>query len=1186
MSEQILVPIKIEALVVDETTAKDPGYNWKSFYIDYEALASRQGTRLEPADLKELQQGGFCEKGIHLHWALPAALTNGIHKDGKALFPAVPNRWLVIRTHLLNGQPVLKKWLLESDHISDLQSDKSTWAVQNPDGSFSTSHNIGKTTLLDDWAQEQPRSNTPLTAIGPGNASFAAIYQYCRNVFGFWDDLAGVENTATTFSYLVTGWYSDLAIEPLQNADDLLKKNIKSKWQIDGVQNPKNFPTAILCHGFIHSVNWDPAQQYVLPAKGAQVNTGVGLTSLEAKAAQLSRQTGAAEKLLNGYFYDVLKDNVDATEMHTHVDNHTYTAYDGGALWEIKQIEQKDKEHTLPGFPDAAANPGLSAAFKQINTAQQAADRSRQNKRSLLLEFRALTDKIIMASETPDLLATLTAKRDRLRNDIDATTRAITEQEAAVTTQQTLINQMPAFRDKTDFELVQKKMPRYWQPNDPAVLFSGPGITASSKYKDPGNGPQLPCRTAPAIIAGLILNDSPTGTNTTITTGDIPLALKALGSLANNITLISQLYQEAILFDPSWTTIWAQQYYKDQPGNTANIQALAAWLRNMLQLSATAPTDKFKGVRLLDYITIEPATWDHDSLTQLLATRGIQRWHHPWTPIYLVWYAKFIPTYTNSNGQWSYNPENWLWQDKRYHYKGPAPDATNAIEYAGKVLLTDMVTSFLQQRLPEGISPGQHVSQAIGSFSDGLLMRRHSIQLPLLQDPDNNNGALLPDNSLNDYTTREAYFFPDVSATSGNTPNFFPLRAGHLQFTRLWITDAFGQVKKVIDPDNNGEPVGKGYLHIAETLNQLNNGFQLTLAPRVIQPARLSFRWCSAQPGPLEESSNDPLTNPVCGWLLPDFLDQSLEIYETSGVKCGALKLTSLEDRLQLQWNNPPGTANTLTPEQAIHNSYLLGFVNGLLTALDSAGQPDGGNALHALFDLCNRTALFLSTSPGQQAPGLAGLMGQPVALVRASLKLELQGLPAQPQNNEHTITEATKTQPPGLANTAFPIALGDSRNNKDGLIGYFKDNGFEQMHVPFGMQKPASDYFTLEDITLTFNTTEQEAITILMDPRGGVQAHAGVLPVKFIDLPAIHTTGLHHMELDMLIAPFLGAPTAPFVPLGAEPNRQWVLKQQTTTGDWLQTNIDNQTQLQTGALNTQVIQEAYLSLLPPSDNQ
>jgi len=1205
MSEKILVPIKIEALAVDEITATDSAYNWKNFAMDYEGLAAKLGTYMEPVGLKELSQGGFCEKGIHLHWALPAALTNAIHKNNKAIFPAVPNRWLVIRTHLVNDKPVTNKWLIESDYISEeLQSDKSTWAMQKPDGSFSTSHNIGQTTVLDDWTAEQPRSENPLTAVAPGNATFAAIYQYCRNVFGFWDDLAGVEKTATVFSYLVTGWYSDPAIEPLQNSDKDIIDNIKSKWSLEELSETDAFPTSILCHGLIHSVAWNPKQHYELPARAAQVNTGVGITSVEAKTAQLSRQTGAAEKLLSGYLYDTLKDMVDATAMDTQVESHGFTPYDGGTLWEIKRVEREtqtkeSKDADMPSFPSPTTNPGLSEAFKKINTEQQAADKLRQQKKSLMLEFRALCDKITMAQSSDDdgkekLIAALTASRNLIKNDIDVIKATIAQHEAEVNKQAEMINKMAAFvataSKKAEFELVQKKMPRFWQPNDPVVLFSGPGVTKSLKYKNPNNDQKLPCRKITSIISGIVLNDGDVVDNKTIAPENISLGLKPIGSLTNNIEIITWLYKEAILLDPNWAMVWGKQYYKDSPGNVINAQKLGEYLNVVLEPSA--PNKKLKALMRQDGVAIPLHEWETGvELRTLFGTLGIQRWQHPWTPLYMVWYVKFVPSYVNKDGQWQYKQADWEWKDKQYQYKGAPPDVTGAIEYAGKVLLSDLITDVLQKRFPEGMDLGQQISQALGSFSDALLMRRQCIQLPLLrQQQEGDDSTLMPDTSFADYLTNEAYFLPEINAKLGKAANFFPLRAGHLQFTRLWITDTFGQVKKVIDSDDRGRVERDGMMHIAENLNVLNREQLVTLSPRIIQPTRLSFRWCAANTDKLEESSSDPSTSPVCGWILPDYLDQSLDIYEATGEKCGSLKMTTVGAKVQLQWHTPPGIAATANPAERITNRYLLNFVKGLLDFRDNENQPAGGEALRHLFDLCTGTALFLDASTAQQSPGIAGLMGQPVALVRASLKLELLGLPAQPQNNEHTITEEIKKQPPGLSNLSFPVALGDSRNSKDGMIGYFidkSDKGFAAMHIAFGMKRPPSNYFNTNDIMLTFSEVAT-GVTILMDPRGGVQADAGLLPSNLITLPPVHTEqGLKHMELDMMVAPFLGSLVEPFIPVGAEPNRQWVLKQKTKDGNWKQANVDNQTPLQTGSLNTQVIQEGYLSLqpVPPNNN-
>lgn len=60
--------------------------------------------------------------GVHLHWALPDALTRATHPPGddgrpdrgRVSFPAVPNRWLVTRRRAGVAQ---KRWIIESDYL-------------------------------------------------------------------------------------------------------------------------------------------------------------------------------------------------------------------------------------------------------------------------------------------------------------------------------------------------------------------------------------------------------------------------------------------------------------------------------------------------------------------------------------------------------------------------------------------------------------------------------------------------------------------------------------------------------------------------------------------------------------------------------------------------------------------------------------------------------------------------------------------------------------------------------------------------------------------------------------------------------------------------------------------------------------------------------------------------------------
>src|SRR3954468_7772181 len=54
--------------------------------------------------------------GIHLHWELPEALTRGADSVEGTVFPAVPNRWLVVRSRP-GDDPGPVAWVVESDYL-------------------------------------------------------------------------------------------------------------------------------------------------------------------------------------------------------------------------------------------------------------------------------------------------------------------------------------------------------------------------------------------------------------------------------------------------------------------------------------------------------------------------------------------------------------------------------------------------------------------------------------------------------------------------------------------------------------------------------------------------------------------------------------------------------------------------------------------------------------------------------------------------------------------------------------------------------------------------------------------------------------------------------------------------------------------------------------------------------------
>ncbi|MCW3122002.1 MAG: hypothetical protein JWQ38_1494, partial [Flavipsychrobacter sp.] len=390
-------------------------------------------------------------------------------------------------------------------------------------------------------------------------------------------------------------------------------------------------------------------------------------------------------------------------------------------------------------------------------------------------------------------------------------------------------------------------------------------------------------------------------------------------------------------------------------------------------------------------------------------------------------------------------------------------------------------------------------------------------------------------------------FSPEVNSQPDAVSNFFPVRAGHVRITHLYITDAFGQVQKIIDTTNNNEAkemitAAKGTVYTGVNLaagERVSDPFTFRLSPRIIQPSRLLFRWMNAAADTFEESTTDPATTPLCGWVLPDFLSRSLVIYDASGKGCGSVSVLNNK----ISWQAMPGADNAATPAGSINNRFLLDFVNGLLN--NSSNTKD--KLLTDFFDLCIGRANYISSSSSNHYPGIAGLTGQPLALVRAALKFELLGLPAQPQNWTEGYSPEIKDTPTGLAGIQFPVSLGDTRNSKDGLIGYYTDAGFDNMRVSFGSDlKDKNSYFVKEDIALSFSPGErQTGLTLLIDPRGGVQADCGILPSKYIDLPAVYKEdSVKNIALHLLVAPFLSLPDAPEIPVSTEQGSHWLLLQ------------------------------------------
>lgn len=587
----------------------------------------------------------------------------------------------------------------------------------------------------------------------------------------------------------------------------------------------------------------------------------------------------------------------------------------------------------------------------------------------------------------------------------------------------------------------------------------------------------------------------------------------------------------------------------------------------------------------------------------------------PWHPFLLEWEVEFFPVYEGSN----LNPfSGTYYQDAitgNYLLRHEAVDftfrpgsdqlASGACVYSGRSLLTPYATRQLQEQLAaylektllpryyeaKNIPAGErgndyfrqhqdaivawyqepetegetttdamlriydHISQptfqplaqALGGFHNALLMQKSTLQFPLI-DP----------LGFADYRTFTGEVSQAVGQENHSAPeslnDFNPLRSGGLKLLRLRLVDTFGRSQDIV------EPLEANAIITAETLPIQAETGAILLPPRLAQPARLNFRWLAAgeaqQPG--EEEMNDhPATTPVCGWLLPNFLDSSLMVYDSRGRALGSLTAHG-------QWLHAPGRPPLAMDD--LPRPHLYHLVNYL--------WQQGGDFLAPFLVTLERSLEAIDPETLSQHAGLALLVGRPLAVVRAALSLELKGRPAVHQGwnafrqdvghadmghgqidmDAQGISHPLRSTD-GIAGVQFPIRVGNDHHLNDGLAGYwietaagdYRDNTFYAPQVAGDGEMPPHPLIALygEDDHVPVRQSLADPpthLTMLVDPRGVIHATSGILPAKAIQIPADqYAEALRAIEVTFLSAPILTRVTSLQLPLPDEPGFKWL---------------------------------------------
>lgn len=889
----------------------------------------------------------------------------------------------------------------------------------------------------------------------------------------------------------------------------------------------KNLPSEIICHGVISGILWRSKDTpYDTGVPTGTVKLSCGNTSVEALTALF--QGGLLDndlaRLLEAFQFNLLNDlekpaGSDLVEHEIH--ERAYTPRTRGLRWRLLQPEKA--EHDEANEQKAPPIPGdISLLLESLNARQRTINASKRERDSLCSQLYATWYKKVLNDQAqPKKIAAgvLENQITDLENEIDTLTGRIAGlQDQNGRPKGSEWDQIQALipRFLPGYQLEQLDESRFWKANDPVVLLAGRPVQRSSRHGEDGryrSDGTLLCRLSSQLITGLKVTIPNAQKQVEFGPSDLdqwrPPFLQGKPLPAE----VADLLRECLLLtlDEKRANAIARAAYEknQQPVNDADVKVLGGvlvkWAANLFRDDSFLPDLK------------NPSP-PEDSATFALAGKqpvlpspvGKKQWaKNPWLPLFLQWQVTWTPTYTSV----SRALENWKLNKigAEFEWNGDPPNNPSQT-YSATVLLTATASLSFSDRLRQynlmQSTPSQPLvalltavrsmnilCQSIGGFTENLLTRKGLLELrPPIFDRVRGVDWLSP---LTDQV-------------------FFPVRAGHIKVEKLRVVDAFGQMFDVS----------------SQSLSQIYRPPRLAgpktlvrLGPRLSQFARLAIYWPPAgQDGAKAGNGNQAQEtdfNPVCGWILPNFLDKSLMIYDAQGQGLGSLQSVKTKSWEQGVGGNAPeiegfhwiglpgsksfffGPPSTEDPDPLgpTANPDLRGFVRGLLSL-----TTESGAGFAALLQNMNDAMSVGGGAGSVQNPNLSLLIGKPLALVRARLALELEGSPALAQAWSES-AKPRQQRTGDVESVKFPVRLGDRQKwndvwvGQDGLIGFFQNRQYNVFYPAFGLAGRGDDYnhYSFEP---QISIATPLDLTLLMDPSRGVCVTSGLLPRQLFEFP------------------------------------------------------------------------------------
>ncbi len=1149
-TEQICVPTTIEALVVNPDDRDDPDARTIDRTPNYEALDHPESPLMHGAELEATpctegvlptQRRVLDEPGVHLHWALPDALTHG-DSYSDAAFPKLPDRWVVFRrVEAPEGvvAPPERTWLVVSNYLgapydphepfADAQRGSRLWPSFDHQGRV-TLRPLGAVFEAGDWDDLWYDRVNELSAVGPGEPTFAASYLHARNVLGMHDDLsdlpAHADGDVYKLHYAVVGWYSNYSNDYLGQYEtevETLSALRDAGWSLANTRGVRAYGTVV--HGATYDVPWPRPGDFAPAAHEADApRVAIGNTTEEAMGALIaSDEDGEMDvgvaRLWEAIQYELLErlgehDDVATLDAETH--ERSFEADNGGRRYTLRRDPDGGTFEELETPQNAQPpTPEIEAALAAYNESQEEAERYtwRTDDLRRLAWACWVWSQEAGPGEAPDVggwpgrLDLLHFADEHVRPAVEAEERVRDDWSRRAgffpeTVKTDVLHELdPAKGHLPPWTFEEITAPRFYRPADPVVVVTR---RAKASHKHGADDRLRADGTLSCRLAAQLPPLDPNHANA-------PLP-------PNTPAVVERLRSEWLGLLPSAVGGGAQR-------------------------PAASPGD----------LPEQP--------TPAFITRAAARWRDPWSPLIFEWQADWSSTYDG-------------------HRVGAARSALTALEnmwrmgrvdfeYVGEHLLEDRPAEVVSGRAvvsrhaPQVVSARLHqyaesledratgtalldlalrlkdvdvLAQPLSGLTDRLLQRQTPIEIPfrartLIADE---VGTEAFDRAQRwSKLTREARdVFPDPDL------DFQPLRSGSLALRKLWFADAFGRLMKVEEAatgDDGATPIDE-LLAVAENLrppDRLRKEGAVLLPPRICQPSRVMFRWIDAAHetiGPYSEITETAPRSLIAGWLVPDRASDGLWVFDDRGSPLGEIVLVGSGEGARCRWDDAPGVTfdgalrgPSGAPE--LENPHLARVVDALCDG------PLSGATFARFLEQADEAIAGIDPPSGSGFTGEVAVMGRPLAVTRASAKLELKGLPAIDMHPEHLRNFATST----WDDLELDFYLGDPERLRDGLLLWNRDGEPQTWNVVAGDTTPAPLALAPKD--------DPVGLTLVMDPRVDVHLRSGWLPTKAISVPTkILDDAIEVIEPTFAVGPLLLRDEAPRLPLPETVDRSWSL--------------------------------------------